>query len=246
MSASFGWGFFSGCALLLGAWLAWSLSIGRRTLGAIMAFGAGVLVSAVSFELVEKADATTDGDWVIAVGMLLGAFTFFWGDTLIDRAGGNRRGSVHPQGANSSGAAILLGTVLDGIPESVVIGLGLVSGGGVSVAMVAAVFLSNLPEAIASTTGLRASGWRASRLFGLWLAVAVISGLASLAGFALLRQAPSELVAGVQAFAAGALLTMIADSMMPQAFAMNGRTAGLLTTLGFGLAYAIGALAQSP
>ena len=68
----------------------------------------------------------------------------------------------------------------------------------------------------------------------------------SLAGFALLRQAPSELVAGVQAFAAGALLTMIADSMMPQAFAMNGRTAGLLTTLGFGLAYAIGALAQSP
>jgi ZIP family zinc transporter len=242
MSASFGWGFFSGCALLLGAWLAWSLSIGRRTLGAIMAFGAGVLVSAVSFELVEKADATTDGDWVIAVGMLLGAITFFWGDTLIDRAGGKHRGRAHPQGGESSGPAILLGTVLDGIPESVVIGVGLVSGGGVSVAMVAAVFLSNLPEAIASTTGLRTSGWCAGRLFGMWLAVAVVAGLASLAGYALLRTAPDELVAGVQAFAAGALLTMIADSMMPQAFAMNGRTAGLLTTLGFGVAYAISAL----
>jgi ZIP family zinc transporter len=244
MYSAFGWGFFSGCALLLGAWIAWALPIGRRTLGAIMAFGAGVLVSAVSFELVEKAVATTDGDWVIAIGMFLGAFTFYWGDTLIDRAGGKKRGSVQPQGGTSSGTAILLGTVLDGVPESLVIGLGLVSGGGVSAAMVAAVFLSNLPEAITATTGLRASGWRAGRLFGMWLAVAVVAGLASLAGFALLRTAPDELVAGVQAFAAGALLTMIADSMMPEAFAMDGRTAGVFTTLGFGVAYAIGALAQ--
>ncbi|HQW09470.1 MAG TPA: hypothetical protein PK681_10595 [Steroidobacteraceae bacterium] len=242
MGAAFGWGFFSGCALLLGALLACALPISRRSVGAITAFGAGVLVSAVSFELVEKASATTDGDWVIALGMLLGAFTFFGGDTLIDRAGGKNRGRAHPQGEDSSGAAILLGTVLDGIPESVVIGVGLVSNDGVSVAMVAAVFLSNLPEAIASTTGLRTSGWRAGRLFGMWLAVAVVAGLASLAGYALLRTAPDELVAGVQAFAAGALLTMIADSMMPQAFAMNGRTAGLLTTLGFGVAYAISAL----
>jgi len=241
MGAAFGWGFFSGCALLLGALLACALPISRRSVGAITAFGAGVLVSAVSFELVEKASATTDGDWVIALGMLLGAFTFFGGDTLIDRAGGKNRGRAHPQGEDSSGAAILLGTVLDGIPESVVIGVGLVSD-GVSVAMVAAVFLSNLPEAIASTTGLRTSGWRAGRLFGMWLAVAVVAGLASLAGYALLRTAPDELVAGVQALAAGALLTMIADSMMPQAFAMNGRTAGLLTTLGFGVAYAISAL----
>lgn len=243
MGAAFGWGFFSGCALLLGALLAWLLPIGHRTLGSIMAFGAGVLISAVSFELVGKASATIDGDWAIAVGMLLGAFTFFWGDTLIDRAGGKKRGSVHPQHETASGTAILLGTVLDGVPESVVIGLGLVSGGSVSVAMVAAVFLSNMPEAIASTTGLRASGWRARRLFGMWFAVAAAAGLASLAGYALLAGSPAELVAGVQAFAAGALLTMIANSMMPQAFALDGRTAGLLTTLGFGLAYAIGALA---
>jgi ZIP family zinc transporter len=227
---------------LLGALAAYVVPMPPRVIGAIMAFGAGVLISAVSFELVQEATNSTNGDWAVALGMFVGAMTFFGGDWMIDRAGGEHRKRADPQDDNSNGSAILLGTMLDGVPESLVIGLGLVGGGGVSVAMVVAVFLSNLPESISSTTGLRASGWSTRRLFAMWVAVALCAGISSLLGFTLLDSASDELVAFVQAFAAGALLTMLADTMMPQAFELDGKTAGLLTTLGFGVAYAISAL----
>jgi ZIP family zinc transporter len=238
---AFLWGLVGGISLLLGAALVYWFDISDRLLGAIMAFGAGVLISAVSFELIQDASDSTDGDWAIAVGLFAGAMTFFVGDYLIDRAGGKNRKSSEPHEAEG-GTAILLGTVLDGIPESIVIGVGLIGGAGVSAAMVSAVFLSNIPEAIASTSGLRASGWSKRRLFGMWGAVALVAGLSSLLGYTMLDTASDELVAFVQAFAAGALLTMLADTMMPQAFELDGKTAGLLTTLGFGVAYAISAL----
>jgi ZIP family zinc transporter len=242
VAEAFLYGLIGGAALLLGAAIALIWRIPDRLLGAIMAFGSGVLISAVSFELVEEADATTDAGWSIALGLTAGALVFFFGDMAIDRAGGAERKSSNPTATEQGGAAILLGTVLDGIPESIVIGLGLIAGKGVSVAMVAAVFLSNLPEAIGATSGLRASGWSRTRLFSMWGGVALIAGISSLLGFTLFDGASDELVALVLAFAAGALLTMLVDTMVPEAFALNGPAAGLLTTLGFGLAYAIGAL----
>ncbi|MGH2906282.1 MAG: ZIP family metal transporter [Solirubrobacterales bacterium] len=243
MGSAFFWGLVGGVSLVIGAAAVYVIPIHDRVLGAIMAFGAGVLISAVAFELVDEAARTTDGDWAVAVGLFAGAMTFFIGDYLIDRAGGKDRKSSRPQsGGDDSGAAILLGTVLDGIPESIVIGVGLIGGAGVSAAMVAAVFISNIPEAISSTSGLRASGWSARRLFSMWAGVTLIAALSSLAGFALFDSAPDELVSGVEAFAGGALLTMLADTMMPEAFELDGATAGLLTTFGFGLAYAISAV----
>jgi ZIP family zinc transporter len=242
VASAFAWGFLGGAALILGAAIAFLWSLPPRLLGGVMAFGAGVLISAVAFELVEEASRTTDGDWSVALGLAIGALVFFFGDLMIDRAGGDRRKSADAQESDEGGAAILLGTILDGIPESIVVGVGLIGGKGVSVAMVAAVFLSNLPEAIASTSGLKATGWTAARLFSMWTAVAVVSGFSALAGYALLDSAPSEAVALVLAFAGGALLTMLVDSMVPEAFRLNGPLAGLLTTLGFGVAYAIGAL----
>ncbi len=241
MTEAFAWGFVGGAALLIGAAIAYLWDMPERVLGAIMAFGSGVLISAVAFELVDEANNSTDGNWAVAVGLGAGALVFYAGDLLIDRAGGATRKSPRPQESEEGGAAILFGTVLDGIPESIVIGVGLISGQGVSAAMVAAVFLSNLPEAIASTSGLKASGWRAGRLFGMWAAVALVAGLSSLAGFALFDSAPSESIAFVLAFAGGALLTMLIDSMVPESFNLNGPTAGLLTTLGFGIAYAFSA-----
>ena len=136
-------------------------------------------------------------------------------------------------GAGGSPLAIVLGTVLDGIPESAVPGLTLLQGGTVSVAMLAAVFLSNLPEAVAATAGLRASGWRSSRVLLLWVGIVAVSGLAALAGFGLFDSASPSVVAFVLAFAGGAILTMLADTMMPEAFANGGRWVGVLTTLGF-------------
>ncbi len=241
MFEAFAWGFVGGAALLIGAAIAYLWDMPERVLGAIMAFGSGVLISAVAFELVDEANRSTDGNWAVAAGLAVGALVFYGGDLMIDRAGGATRKSPRPQESEEGGAAILFGTVLDGIPESIVIGVGLISGQGVSAAMVAAVFLSNLPEAIASTSGLKASGWRAGKLFGMWAAVALVAGLSSLAGFALFDNAPSESIAFVLAFAGGALLTMLIDSMVPESFNLNGPAAGLLTTLGFGIAYAISA-----
>jgi zinc transporter, ZIP family len=211
-------------------------------LGLIMAFGAGVLISAVAYELVAEAFDTAAGSGSLALGLAAGALTFFAGDAVIDRMGGDGRKSMRQAPAAGSALAIVLGIVLDGIPESAVIGLGLLSGEGVSVALIAAVFLSNLPEAIAATTGLSKGGWASRKIIGLWALVTAVSGLSALLGYVLFDSAGPSGLAFVLAFAAGAILTMLADTMMPEAFEHGGKLVGLLTTLGFGLAFALAML----
>ncbi len=241
MAAAFGWGLLAASSLLIGGLLVLRVRIGDRALGLIMAFGAGVLISAVAYELVEEAFSTSKGAGVPG-GLAAGALVFFVGDTIIDRMGGEGRKSMAGGHEAGTALAIVLGIVLDGIPESAVIGLTILQGGTVSVAMLVAVFLSNLPEAIAATTGLRLSGWRTRNIIGLWLLVMLVSALASLAGYGLFDSASPDAVAFVLSFAAGAILTMLADTMMPEAFERGGKLVGLATTLGFGLAFAISAL----
>ena len=236
MDGAFAWGFLAASSLLIGGLLALRVRIGTRLLGLVMAFGAGVLISAVAYDLVEEAFETSAGSSGVGLGFTAGALAFFAGDVLIDRMGGADRKRSDRSEAGS-GLAIVLGTVLDGIPESVVIGLSLLGGAGVSVSVLAAVFMSNLPEAVAATTGLRAGGWAGRRVMGLWLAVAVASGLAALAGYALLDSASADVIAFVNAFAGGAILVMLADTMMPEAFEKGGKLVGLATALGFGLAF---------
>jgi ZIP family zinc transporter len=242
MGAAFGWGLFAGSSLILGGILALVLPIRERLLGLIMAFGAGVLISAVAYELVAEAFQTSAGNGSLALGLGTGALTFFVGDAVIDRMGGEGRKKMHGTAGAGSALAIVLGIVLDGIPESAVIGLGLLEGTGVSVAVLAAVFLSNLPESIAATTGLVAGGWTHSRILGLWVLVTLVSGLASLLGYAVFNSAGPSALAFVLAFAGGAILTMLADTMMPEAFEHGGKLVGLMTTLGFGLAFALSVL----
>jgi ZIP family zinc transporter len=239
MWGALGWGLFAGSSLILGGVIALSLPIRERLLGLIMAFGAGVLISAVAFELVAEAFETSAGNGSLALGLTAGAITFFVGDLVVDRMGGDGRKKMRRTAGTGSALAIVLGIVLDGIPESTVIGLGLLEGTGVSVAVIAAVFLSNLPEAIAATTGLAAGGWARGRILGLWTLVALIGGLASLLGYAVFDSAGPGALAFVLAFAGGAILTMLADTMMPEAFEHGGKLVGLATTLGFGLAFAL-------
>jgi zinc transporter, ZIP family len=241
MGAAFGWGLLAASSLLIGGLLVLRVRVGGRALGLIMAFGAGVLISAVAYELVEEAFATSKGGGV-AGGLAAGALVFFLGDTIIDRMGGDGRKSMAGGHEAGTALAIVLGIVLDGIPESAVIGLTILQGGTVSAAMLVAVFLSNLPEAIAATTGLRLSGWGTRQIIGLWLGVMLVSALASLAGYGLFDSASPSATAFVLSFAAGAILTMLADTMMPEAFERGGKLVGLATTLGFGLAFAISAL----
>ena len=236
MSLALAWGFIAGSSLILGGLMALYLSISRRTLGYIMAFGSGVLVSAIAYELVEEAVETADSG--VALGLCAGAITFFVGDLLIDRFGGSGRKASSGKQREGNTLPIVLGTVLDGVPEAIVLGGSLLSG-GISVAMLCAIFLSNLPEAIAGTTGLEAAGWRRGRILALWATVAGVSGLACALGYGLLDTAAPRVVAFIQAFAGGALLTMLADTMMPEAFEHGGRAVGLWTTLGFGVAFAL-------
>jgi len=242
MAAAFGWGLLAASSLLIGGLLVLRVRVGDRLLGLIMAFGAGVLISAVAYELVDEAFTTSHGAGGIALGLPAGALVFYLGDEVIDRMGGSERKSMTGKQEAGTALAIVLGIVLDGIPESAVIGLTLLQGGGVGAAMLVAVFLSNLPEAIAATTGLRVAGWSTRNVLGLWVGVMLVSALASLAGYGLFGDASPSTIAFVLSFAAGAILTMLADTMMPEAFARGGRMVGLATTLGFGLAFAISAL----
>lgn len=231
-------GLVAGSSLLFGGLIETLHSPPRHILGLIMAFGAGVLFSAVAYDLVLEAVDISGGPG-IPIGIAAGAVTFFVGDRMIERAGGGQRKGVQKAEGGASPKAEVLGIVLDGVPESVVLGLTLLAGEGVSVALIAAVFLSNVPEAMAATSGLMASGIRTGRVMALWALITAVSGIAALAGYALLGQAPSWAVAFVLAFAAGAVVTMLADTMMPEAFEHGGRVAGLFTTLGFVVAFTL-------
>ena len=242
MANAFAWGLLSGSSLLLGGILALRLPISERALGLVMGFGSGVLLSAVAYELVAEASTTADSRMFVAIGLFAGCGTFVAGDALVDRMGGESRKAIGAAAAPAAGLPIVLGIVLDGVPEQIVIGLGLVGGGGVSAAMVVAVFLSNLPEAIAATSGLATSGWSNRKILALWTSLTVISGLATLAGFAFFDGASGDTIAFVLAFAGGAILTMLADTMMPEAFEHGGKLVGVLTTVGFAVAFAISAL----
>ena len=173
-----------------------------------------------------EAAETSSGRGAIVFGLFAGCAVFFGGDWLIDRLGGSERKDAEGAGDGGSALAIVLGTVLDGIPESMVIGLTIYEGGAVGVAFLVAVFVSNLPEAISSTSGLASSGWKQARILWMWIAIAVISALSSLAGYALFQDSSPDTVAFVLAFAAGAILTMLADTMMPEAFQHGGKLVG--------------------
>jgi ZIP family zinc transporter len=237
--AAFGWGTLAASSLVVGAVVALQFRIGLRAIGLIMAFGAGVLISAIAFDLVEEAADTQVARWPVLVGIFAGCGTFFGGDWIIDRLGGADRKDAGGDQESGSALAIVLGTVLDGIPESMVIGLTIFKSGAVGAAYLTAVFISNLPEAISSTAGLVTSGWKRSRILWMWIGITLVSGLASLAGYGLFQDSSPNVVALVLAFAAGAILTMLADTMMPEAYEHGGKLAGVVTTLGFVVAFTI-------
>lgn len=229
------WGFLAASSLILGGLLAAFVKIPLRVVGLIMAFGAGVLLSAVAYELVEEALDTGD-DKQVALALGVGALTFFAGDWLVSRHGGGERKDIGGEGADGSAMSIVLGTLLDGVPESFILGLSVTQGSGVSVAYLAAVFLSNLPEAIGASAGLLKGGWSRARLLGLWCGIAVISGISAALGYAVFSHLDGKNGALVLAFSGGAVLTMLASTMIPEAYEEGGKLVGLVTVLGFTLA----------
>jgi ZIP family zinc transporter len=227
IGSAFGWGAVAASSLVIGAVAALAHRWSSRPVGVVLAFGAGALISAVSFDLAEEGAATGGIRWV-GLGLALGAVAYFLADRQVDRM---------QSGAGGAGVPLAVGAFLDGIPEQLVLGIGIASGEGVGVGLLLAIFVSNLPEAIGSASEMQDAGRPRGAILKLWLVVAVLCALATPAGFALADAAGGRLRAVIDGFAAGALLVMLVDSMIPDATRRAGRIAGLVTTLGFAVAW---------
>jgi zinc transporter, ZIP family len=232
------WGLLTAGSLWMGAALAAYARLTQRMIGLAMAFGAGALIAAIAYELV--IDAFDTDVTRASIGFACGALVFYVGDTLIDRMGGEGRKSMTGESQLAGNAtAIVLGTVLDGIPESFVLGASLLQEGVVPTAVVVGVFVSNVPEALSGSAGLLQAGWARVRIFRMWTYVVVASVVSTILGYVTIDKIPTSSGAFVSAFAAGALLVMLADTLMPEAFELGGREAGLVTALGFAVGFGL-------
>jgi len=228
-----GSGVIAGSMLLAGAVIAWFVKVPSGVVAGVMAFGAGVLISALAYELVAEAHAD-GGLWPTVLGFALGALIYVGAGWLID-ARARRSGDADTPG----GTALLVGALVDGIPESIVLGTSVAATGGLSLPIVIAIAISNLPEGLSSTDGMKEAGRSARYVFGVWSSVVAVSALAALLGYLVLRDAPVELIAFITTIAAGGILAMVCNTMIPAAFARDHRITGLLATLGFLTAFTI-------
>ncbi|CAH0306291.1 Zinc transporter ZupT [Massilia sp. Bi118] len=240
------WGFVAGAALLIGAAVGYFIKVPQRLIAGIMAFGSGVLISALSFELMDEAYRQGGFD-ATAYGFLGGAAVYTAANWYLNHRGARHRkrsGEQQPSESENSGSglAIAVGALLDGIPESIVIGLSMLKGGVVSTVAVAAIFLSNVPEGLSSAAGMKKARRSAIYVFGIWGGIALASGLASLVGYTVFQNFSSEIVAATTAVAAGAILAMLVDTMIPEAFEVAHDFAGLITVAGFLAAFALSRL----
>ena len=240
MIEAFGWGGLGAAALLVGALAAYLFDPSRQVMAVIMALGTGLLIGSVSFELVDEALEHQAVAWV-ALLVLVGAATFTIGDWLLTRNGGGERKDADGAQAEGNPLAIVLGSVLDGIPESFVLGLTVLQG-GVSVSLLAGVALSNLPEGMSSSSGLKVAGWPRGRVLVMWTLVVLVSAVSAAAGYVLLDPHSGRTGALVQAFAAGALLAMLADTLLPEAYKVEGVLTGPLVVAGFAFSLALSAI----
>ena len=240
------WGLAAGSALVIGSAVGYLARVPKRAIAGVMAFGSGVLISALAFELMDEAYRRGGLDST-SVGFLGGAVVYTLANVALARQGARHRkrsGDRQPSEEENagSGLAIAVGALLDGIPESIVIGLSLLSGGSVSLVTVIAIFLSNVPEGLSSAAGMRRAGRSPLYVFGVWGGIALVTGVAAAIGYAAFDGLSPEVVAATTAVAAGAILAMLADTMIPEAFDEAHNAAGLVTVLGFLASFALSKL----
>jgi ZIP family zinc transporter len=234
VSAALLWGAIAASSLVLGALLGLARQWHGDLIGVVLGFGAGALISSISFELTEEG-LRLGGPLPLALGIAAGALAFFFANRWVVRLG--RR-----LGGGAAGLPLALGALLDGVPEQAVLGIGLAQGQGVSVALLVAIFVSNLPESIGSSTDMKAGGARPRVIIILWIAVALVCAFATLGGYAIARVTAERFEGAVDGFAAGALLVMLVGSMIPEATRKAGEKTGLAAVLGFAVAAGLSAI----
>jgi ZIP family zinc transporter len=240
MIEAFLWGAVAASALLVGALVAYVVTPSPKFIAVVMALGAGLLIGSISFELIDEAIKSTEVA-LVGVYTLIGAAAFTIGNRVLDRKGGGDRKDAQGGQSDGSPLAIVLGSVLDGIPESFVLGLTVLQG-GVSVALLIGVVLSNLPEGLSSSSGLRIAGWTKARVVRMWVIVVVVSAVSATLGYALLDPTHGHTGSFAQGFAAGALLAMITDTMLPESYDVEKINTGSLVAIGFAISLMLSAL----
>jgi len=229
----------AGLSLILGAAVGLIFKFKQTTIARFMAFGAGVLICALTFGLMEEAFGHGGFDAVIA-GFLAGGMTYIVMDYFLHKIGARRHKHTQLLAApQQDGRLITIGTVLDGIPESIALGISLFNGQGRGLLMLAAIVLSNFPESISSLTGLKREGYKKGKIYFIWGVVALVTLVVSVLSFTFLHDIDPNWIGFFEAFAAGAILAMLANSMMPEAYENGGFTIGILTILGFLVAFVL-------
>jgi ZIP family zinc transporter len=257
-------GFIASIPLVIGCIVALFVSLPKGVIAAIMAFGSGVLVAALTFSLVQEAFSLSQSIPPVVIGFILGGVSYSVANRILDKkssghgdspANSNTSGTRSNSpirnrkrshgdnaggGKSASGLSLLVGSVMDNIPENMALGISLVTGGTVNVVLIAAIFISNFPEGLASTEGMKSNGRNKKYIIGLWSIAVIIGTISTAIGFAVLSKASPFVISIAISFAAGAILVMLAESMIPEAFEEGGSKIGLAAMAGFAVAFILG------
>jgi zinc transporter, ZIP family len=244
------WGFIASIPLLIGSIIASIVNLPKQVIAIIMAFGSGVLVAALAFSLIEEAFSLSESITSVIIGFVLGGLSYTLANYILNR---KSRGSTRHRkkshgenaggGKDASGLALLVGSVMDNIPENMALGISLVTGGAVNIVLIAAIFLSNFPEGLSSAQGMKSNGRSKKYIVSLWSIAVVIGTISSVIGFTFLSNTAPSTISIAISFAAGAILVMLAESMIPEAHAEGGSSRiGIATMAGFAIAFILGRL----
>lgn len=233
------WGFVASVPLIAGAILASFVNLKKSIIASIMAFGAGVLIAALTFSLIEEAYNLVHDIVPVVAGFGFGGLSYSMANHILNKKSGvkNRKrshGENAGGGKDASGLALMVGSLMDNIPENMVLGISIVAGGAVNIVLIAAIFISNFPEGLASSQGMKESGKSTGHVLLLWTIVVAI-------GFAVLAKVNKDIIAITLSYASGAILVMLAESMIPEAFEEGGSSRiGLAAMAGFAVAFVLG------
>lgn len=242
------WGFVASIPLLLGCILALTTKLSKKTIAVIMAFGSGVLVASLAFSLIEEAFEMSQSIPSVIIGFISGGLAYTIANYSLDKR--TSKGNIRHRkkshgtdvgGGNAPGLAILVGSVMDNIPENMALGISLALGGSVDIVLLIAIFISNFPEGLSSSEGMESNGRSRRSILILWIVAVFIGTISSAIGFTLSSYTEPSVLAIALSFAAGAILVMLAESMIPVAYEEGGATrTGIAIMVGFSLAFILG------